>query len=129
MPQRGAQGMRDVAQQLLLRGGHFGQLLLAAGQRGAQRSQLLMRLLGGWHGLGWRVGGHQTGRLVWLSGLPLSAPAALLLVMVLPAPTVPPAPMVTGATSTQLLPMCASASITVRCLLAPSALAGMLPAP
>jgi hypothetical protein len=33
---------------------------------------------------------------------------------------VPPAPMVTGATSTQLLPMWTSASITVRCLLAPS---------
>jgi hypothetical protein len=28
--------------------------------------------------------------------------------------------MVTGATSTQLLPMCTSAPITVRCLLAPS---------
>ena len=50
----------------------------------------------------------------------LSAPGGVLLVMVLPPPTVPPAPMVTGATSTQLLPMCTSASSTVRCLLAPS---------
>ena len=40
--------------------------------------------------------------------------------MVEPAPTVPPRPMVTGATSTQLLPTCTSSSITVRCLLAPS---------
>ena len=50
----------------------------------------------------------------------LSAPAGVLLVMVEPPPTVPPAPIVTGATSTQLLPTCTSASITVRCLLAPS---------
>ena len=33
------------------------------------------------------------------------APGSVLLVMVLPPPTVPPAPMVTGATSAQLLPM------------------------
>ena len=37
-----------------------------------------------------------------------------------PAPTVEPAPMVTGATSTQLEPMWTSASMVVRCLLAPS---------
>src|SRR6218665_1957511 len=120
MPQRGAQVMREGAQQLLLRGGHFGQLLMAAGQRGAQRSQLLMRLLGGCHGFACRGGGTPTARLICFARPNLRAPAAVLLVMVLPAPPVPPAPMVTGATSTQLLPMCASASITVRCLLAPS---------
>src|SRR5690606_34603947 len=49
----------------------------------------------------------------------LSAPGGVSLVMVEPPPMVPPAPSVTGATSTQLLPTCTSASITVRCLLAP----------
>ena len=47
-------------------------------------------------------------------------PGGESLVTVEPPPTVLARPMVTGATSTQLLPMCTSSSITVRCLLAPS---------
>jgi diguanylate cyclase (GGDEF)-like protein/PAS domain S-box-containing protein len=51
---------------------------------------------------------------------PSAGRPGVLLLIVEPPPMVAPSPMVTGATSTQLLPMCTSAPITVRCLLAPS---------
>jgi len=62
-------------------------------------------------------------QLAMLTCLPramLNASGGVLFVIVELAPTVPPRPIVTGATSTLLLPMCTSSSITVRCLAAPS---------
>jgi hypothetical protein len=50
----------------------------------------------------------------------VSSPAGAAFAIVEPPPIVAPAPISTGATRTQLLPMCASAPIVVRCLLAPS---------
>jgi hypothetical protein len=50
----------------------------------------------------------------------VSWPAGASAAIVEPPPIVAPAPTVTGATSTTLLPMCASAPIVVRCLFAPS---------
>ena len=47
----------------------------------------------------------QFGMLTWRPRATVSASGAVSLVKVEPPPTVPPAPMVTGATSTQLLPM------------------------
>ena len=66
------------------------------------------------------LGRCQSGTVTGLPRTTDSAPAGVSRVITDPAPTVPPAPRVTGAASTQLLPTCASSSITVRCLLAPS---------
>ena len=66
------------------------------------------------------AGRCQLAMLICLARDTVKALAAVLLVKVEPPPTVPPAPKVMGATSTQLLPTCTSASITVRCLFAPS---------
>src|SRR5207248_1324195 len=46
----------------------------------------------------------------------VSWPAGAFFAIVEPPPMVAPSPSVTGATSTQLLPTCTSAPITVRCL-------------
>ena len=76
----------------------------------------------GWPGAwaGALAGRLQLAMTTCLPRATLSAPGGVCLVMVEPPPTVPPAPRVTGATRTQLLPTWTSASITVRCLLAPS---------
>ena len=50
----------------------------------------------------------------------VSEPAGTSLVSVVPAPIVAPLPTLTGATSSQFVPIKASSSITVLCLLAPS---------
>jgi hypothetical protein len=70
--------------------------------------------------LGAFTGRFQFDRLACRPRATDSTPGSVSCVMVEPAPMVPPLPMRTGATSTQLLPTCTSSSITVRCLLAPS---------
>src|SRR4051812_42120718 len=65
-------------------------------------------------------GRFQFGMLACRARATVSAPGSVFLFTTEPAPTVPPLATVTGATSTQLLPTCTSASITVRLLFAPS---------
>ena len=62
----------------------------------------------------------QPAMVAWRARVTVSSPAGASLLMTEPAPMVAPSPMVTGATSTLLLPMCTPLPITVRCLLAPS---------